>query len=210
MTDQDETGLSVGLKKLLIASLGGILMLFLLGYLAGYTAVALENETLLFRHYAMISGTAVLAILVSLACLRLWPESGDEIVSETTRKSNRLLQVFMALGVAIGVSLVIIEGPETSVLFSNGPVSSFFALFAIGFWLVVVPPLTWIWWRTVDEHEASAYKDGALVAGHVYLFLAPTWWVAARAGWVPAQDPMIVFLIIATLWSAVWLYRRYV
>jgi hypothetical protein len=113
------------------------------------------------------------------------------------------------LGLVTGIIFALTEGPDTVDLYSNGPINAATAIAGIVVFGVITPAITWMWWRTIDEHEASAYTLGALISAHVYLIFVPVWWLAARAGWVPHQDPMVVWVVIATLWSVVWLYRRF-
>lgn len=149
----------------------------------------------------VVAGLAVLAA-------RVWPKHAKEPISRSTRRSRNLIYVLLALSVALGLLLGYNETDGTSVL-SNGPIPLFPALVAIGLWAACAPIVTLMWWRSTDEHDRASYTDGANIAGHAYLFIAPSWWVATRAGLLPEQDPMVVLLIVATIWSAVWLYRRY-
>lgn len=207
--EKDETGFSDAAKKVLISLIGGLLMVFIAGIIAGFTAASLEHGELVLRDFGIIAALISFLAFVGFVCWRLWPHGSQEVIAESTRKSNRLLYFACVLGVALGMFLVLAEEGSAGALFSNAPLGGLVAAVGIAVWLLIVPPMTWIWWRTVDEHEASAYTDGALVAGHVYMILAPAWWFASRAGWLPAQDPMIVFVIIATIWTAIWLYRRF-
>jgi hypothetical protein len=113
------------------------------------------------------------------------------------------------LGAVMGFGFAIADESGSMALFSNRPIGNVTAAAAIIGWMLLVPVLTWIWWRTVDEHETAVYAESGLIAAHVYLIGVPTWWLATRAGWLPAQDPMIVWLIVASVWTVIWLYRRY-
>ncbi len=132
-------------------------------------------------------------------------------IAPSVQKSKRVLILALLVGVALGIyfSVASFADPDSFELFDNSDINPVVAAIGIAVWLLIVPPLTWIWWRTVDEHEKDAYREGAMVSAHFYLFLVPTWWLASRAGWVPAQDPMIVLLIVSIIWSCVWLYRKY-
>jgi hypothetical protein len=95
------------------------------------------------------------------------------------------------------------------VVLGNGPVSPVLAAGLIAAWLIPGPLLTWLWWRQIDEHEAGAYREGAVVAIHAYVFLTPAWWIATRAGWLPPQEPMLVLFAVSLVWGLVWFVRRY-
>ncbi len=130
-------------------------------------------------------------------------------MSPKIRKARNLLWIALAVGFVLGIYFGAMGDGSMDILFSNNPVSSAVAGIGIVVWLIVVPWISWLWWQAVDEHEAGAYREGAMVAVHLYIFMVPTWWLAARAGWVPEQQPMIVFLIVCVVWTAVWFYRKY-
>ncbi|MGB3378365.1 MAG: hypothetical protein WBH10_10480 [Allopontixanthobacter sediminis] len=153
---------------------------------------------------AWVSVVAGLAVLAA----RVWPKHAKEPISRSSRRSRNLIYVLVAVGAVLGLLLGYNE-PEGISLLSSGPIPAFPALVAIGLWVICAPIVTLMWWRSTDEHDRASYTDGANVAGHAYLFIVPSWWVATRAGVLPEQDPIIVLLIVATIWSAVWLYRRY-
>jgi hypothetical protein len=112
------------------------------------------------------------------------------------------------IGGVLGLLLAIGTDGDLAV-YSNGPINPLVALVAAVIFLVIVPIATWVWWKSIDEHEANAYRDGSMIAVHAYFFIVPAWWLAARTGYVPAQDPMVVLLIVSVIWGAVWFIRRY-
>ena len=205
--DQASYG-AILVRRVLIGIGGGLALVFLAGVLAGYLGVAVEQARL------SLTGAVVLALIVGLITAvaygmwRFWPRTAEEPVAPRVRSARNLLAVMVALGVPLGILLGIADsGP--GLIFSNGRVSPLIATSAIIIWIGAAPLLTLLWWRKIDEHEADAYRDGALVAAHAYLFIAPAWWMATRAGWLPPQDPMLMMLAIACIWSVVWVYRRY-
>lgn len=205
--DQPSDG-AILMKRALIGVFGGLTLIFLAGVLAGYLGVAVKQSQL------SVVGGVVLALIVGLITLvsygiwRFWPRTEPEPVAPRIRSARNLLGLMGALGVPLSIMLGIVDnGP--GLMFSNGPVSPVIAATAIITWAIAGPLITWLWWRKIDEHEAGAYRDGALVAAHGYIFTVPAWWMATRAGWLPPQDPMLVMLGVAVLWSVVWFARRY-
>ena len=137
--------------------------------------------------------------------VKIWPKQGKEPLSRSTRRARNLLYIVIGISAVLGFLL----GFNDTDVFSNGAIAVYPALIAIAVWLVIMPIVTAMWWRTTDEHDRASYADGANIAAHAYLFIVPSWWIATRAGLLPAQDPMIVAFIIASIWSAVWLKRKY-
>ena len=196
------------LKRALIGTFGGLALIFLAGVLAGYLSVAVEHARLSLTGGAILALIVCLITLVSYGMWRFWPRTEPEPVAPRVRSARNLLVLMGGLGIPLGIMLgVAHDGPGQ--LFSNGQISPVIAATAITIWALVGPLLTWLWWRKIDKHEADAYRDGALVAAHGYIITAPAWWMATRAGWLPPQDPMLVLLAVACLWSAVWFVRRY-
>ena len=208
-SDGDQASYSaILIKRALIGIVGGLTLVFLAGMLAGYLGVAVEQARL------TLTGAVVLALIISLITLvaygmwRFWPRTEGEPVAPSVRSARNLLALMCAVAVPLGIMLGIADnGP--GLLFSDGRVSPMIATSAIIIWVGVAPLLTLLWWRKIDEHEADAYRDGALVAVHAYFFIAPAWWMATRAGWLPPQDPMLMLLAVAIILGGVWFYRRY-
>jgi len=196
------------LKRAAIASLGGLALIFLLAVLGGYTVGTLEARTPDAYDVLVIGGLAIFIALIAWAMWRLWPSRGDDPEAPRVKRSRTIVYALMGTSVVCGVALGLADGPDASV-FAGGPISPLAAGIAIFVWLGIMPIVTWLWWRSIDEHEGEAYRDGAFVAGHAYLFIAPAWWMATKAGWLPPQDPLFVFVIISIIWSLVWLIKKY-
>ncbi len=200
---------SLTLRNGLIAIIGFFILIFMTGILAGYLSEVIENKEIFGVDIVIIPVILFLLAGIVLSMIKLWRVQAVEPIAKSTKKARYWISVGLAFGVALGIFFAIIGGGGPDKLLSNQPVSPTLAIVGIAIWLTVVPFGTWAWWRSVDEHEATAYRDGAMVAAHAYLFIAPTWWLAARAGWVQTQDPMIILLIVSAIWSAFWLYRKY-
>jgi len=196
------------LKRAAIASIGGLVLVFLLAVLAGYTDRTLE-EQIPDTYDAIVIGTLVILIgLIAWAMWALWPSRRDDPEAPRVKRSRNIVYGLMGISVFLGLLLAVADGPGTS-FFSGGPINPLTAGIAIFFWLGLMPIATWLWWSSIDEHEGEAYRDGAFVAGHAYLFIVPAWWLGTKAGWLPPQEPISIMLIISVIWSLVWLIRKY-
>ncbi|MEL6529022.1 MAG: hypothetical protein AAGK01_05005 [Pseudomonadota bacterium] len=210
MTDLDiDNEPNTGLRKTLIGGIGGTSLLFLSAFLAGYTVAVFEHGMPSTIDMAMIGGILAVIAAVVFVCVRLWPKTGPEPIGPSAKKSRDLMFVIIGLSIVAGIAFAAMDGPDNNLLFSNGPISLTAAVIVLAGWLIVTPIVTLLWWRSIDEHEAGAYREGSMIAAHFYLFLAPAWWIAGRAGWVPAQDPMIVFIIVCFVWTVAWFYKKF-
>ncbi|PLK23559.1 hypothetical protein C0V72_09195 [Porphyrobacter sp. TH134] len=207
--DDGPSANAVNTRRALLGTLAGIALLFLAGVFAGFLSGAIEQGTVRPLDVVILAGIAGLMAVVAYSVWRFWPGSSGEPVAQSARKATRIIYAMCGIGAIMGFALGAADDTGSMAFLSNRPVSNVVAGLSIAVWAVVVPALTWMWWRTVDEHETAVYAESGLAAVHVYLIGVPTWWMATRAGWLPAQDPMIVWVIIAVLWSAIWLYRRY-
>jgi hypothetical protein len=196
------------LRRAVICIVGGILLIFIAGMIAGYTSVVIEHGAPRPIDAAMIGAMLLAGALVVYSMWRLWPRGLDEPVAPRVRSARRILIAALIVSLMLGVLLGEADS-NAGIFLSNAPVSHGLATLAIALWMILGPILTWLWWQKIDEHEADAYRDGAFIAGHAYMFIAPAWWMASRTGWLPAQDPMLVVLAVSVLWMVVWFVRRY-
>jgi len=197
------------IRRAITLLLGGVMLIFLVGVLFGFGAKILEDQ-----NFSLTSGLILTGIVVAIAAgaTFMWKQLKARPAAQmanSERKSRNIYIASMAMGAALGIYIMATSGPDFDTIFSNGPISATTAIGALIGWLVLMPAITVLWWRTTDEHELKAYSDGALFAFHLYIFVAPSWWMMARAGWLPQHDPMIVFAIVMIVWSAVWLIRKY-
>jgi hypothetical protein len=197
------------LKRALIGTVAGLSLVLMAGVFAGYLSAAIEHGGPSLIDAIILACIAGLIALIAYGGWRFWPATSGEPIANSTRKGARILFAMCGLGMVIGFAFAASEESGSLSLFSNGPIGTVTAAVAIAGWTIAVPVLTWMWWRTVDEHETAVYAESSLISFHIYLIGAPTWWLATRAGWLPAQDPMIVWLVVAIVWTVIWLYRRY-
>lgn len=196
------------LKRVLIGLGGGIALIFLAGVIAGYASVVIEKGGPRPVDAAIIGAMVLTGAAIAYGMWRLWPDGVDEPVGPRVRSARRIFTAAVVVSIMLGLVLAIADGGSES-FFSNEPVNPGVATLAIAVWIIIGPVFTWLWYQKIDEHEADAYRDSALVAVHAYIFIAPAWWIANRAGWLPPQDPMLVLLGVSLVWMIVWFRRRY-
>lgn len=196
------------LRRAVIGLGGGIALIFTAGVIAGFASHVIETGGFNLKAAAILAAMLLVAGGIAYAMWRLWPEASDEPVAPRIRNARRIMIAACLAGAPLGFMIGIADEGALEI-FTNAPVSPVIAAAIIATWLIVGPLVTWLWWRQIDEHEAGAYREGGLIAAHAYLFVAPAWWMATRAGWLPPQDPMLVLLAVCLVWSLVWFVRRY-
>lgn len=204
--DQPSDGFIL-LKRALLGIGGGFALMFIAGIIAGYTSAVIQRGGPSLIDVAMLTGMVLTAAAIGYGIWRIWPQSSGEPEAPRVKSARKILIAVVILCIPLGILLAM--GDDPSSFFSNSPVDPAIALIALAIWLIPAPILTWLWWRRVDEHEANAYRDGASVAMHTYMFLAPAWWLCTRAGFLPPQDPMAVLVLVSTVWGAAWFARRH-
>ncbi|MFC3099494.1 hypothetical protein [Altererythrobacter lauratis] len=157
----------------------------------------------------------LLAVAVSIAGLTAWAAfrlyaratSGPE--SPRVRFSRMLLIAGGAMGLVMGIAFSVATDTTGSAdLFGSGPLPGWLAALTIAVYVLIGGGLTLAWLRSIDEHEMQANNAGALAGLCTYLFVEPSWWLGARGGFLPDQQPMVTFLLVLTVYTAVWLWHR--
>jgi hypothetical protein len=206
--DQDR---AITVKTVALSTLLGMIVLLSMGVVAGAGFALLDGSSKQGRAILIIAvGLAAgLAALVGLMRLKPWAGSGEPM-SPKTRKANKMLALAALLGglfgAALSISTVSMDNPWA--LFSNSPMSPWIVIPAIAVWLSIVPAISWQWHRSIDEHEAEAYKFGGVASLYLYAFLTPAWWLAWRAGLVPAPETMVIYLLVISVFGIGWFWRR--
>lgn len=193
----------VGLMAILV--LTGI---FALGASAGIIAADREDG-FTFRTVLLLALMAYAVAICAWGAWRLYPTLVSEPEAPRVRTSRTILWVGGAVGGVLGLMLSLstdLAGGES--LFSNGPIPPGIAVAAIVGWIFGGFGLTFAWLRTIDEHEMQANNAGALAGLCTYLAVEPAWWLGARGGFLPEQQPMLTFLLVLTVYTAVWFWRR--
>ncbi|MGX7952695.1 hypothetical protein ACWPM1_09015 [Tsuneonella sp. HG249] len=194
-----------------IVALTSLGLMMSLGIITGVVAGTIERGTM--KPLAAVVLVAVVALVIGcgLALRRVLPRIYAQSSPRVTQ-SRRMLTISALIGGGLGLLLALgslATGQESPSAFSNAPMAGWMAIAVIAVWLLLVPPITWKWHRSIDEHEASAYRDGTLAGMYAYCAIAPTWWFGWRGGFLPEPQEMITFLVVITVWGIVWLVRRY-
>lgn len=197
------------LRVLLLLTLG-IAAIFFLGFVAGASGAAIEHGHLTLKTAGLVIGGLLASAACAYVLYRLKPEfRSGEPIGEKTKRANWALIASGLLGGVIGLALAITETQTgQSGVFSNGPLPKNVALFVVAAYVLLLPLVSHYWHQNADEFERDASARGALVAIYAFGFITPTWWILSRAGFLPEQDPMIVYVIVVSVWGIVWQIRR--
>lgn len=212
----DEARIGPTPGRIAVVAIAGVALLFGAGVLAG-VALAFADTGVRSPVKAAAAIAAGLALVGGSAAvlIRTLPKLDPGEASPRTRRARTMLYVSMAIGGVLGAVLQIgalrsnPDGGFFPLEAFSGPVSPAIAIFAIAVWLIAVPIVSIHWWRNVDEHEALAYKDGALAGIYAYSAIAPTWWMGWRGGFLPEPQEILIYAAVVTVWGLVWMQRRY-
>lgn len=207
----DEPRAPLWRHPLLVVAVAGTGLVFAVGVVTGVIAGAVERGAVKPLAAAALAASVLVAIACGWLVRRALPALYAE-ASPRVSRARRLVTLSGAVGGVLGILMVLGSlwaGDRPPEMFSNTPMPEWIALAGIAVWLVLVPPLTWAWHRSIDEHEAGAYRDGTLAGMYAYCAIAPTWWIGWRGGFLPEPQEMITFLIVIAVWGLVWVVRRY-
>lgn len=207
-------------RPILWMTLAGLGIVMTLGAIAGFLAEHRADGGGDFSTAATVILAVFGAIIVALsyAILRQARKLGasGERLTARERLNRNIMTASFAAGGVLGLVLAFSNmldgelGFEEILLLSETPVPTWAALLLTFTWAIVMPIVGW-WWHTraIDEQEASAYRDGAFVAGYAYLIGAPAWWMLWRGGVLPEPNGVIIFMTFACIWCAVWFWKKY-
>ncbi|MXO95782.1 hypothetical protein GRI34_05020 [Erythrobacter aquimaris] len=210
MIEQSPPGLMSKIIRFAAMIALGLVFVYALGFLVGVSAAALDNGRLTLKTVGLLLGCLAVLGLSGYGFYRLWPRRDrEEPVSPKVERTRWSLIAALGLGMAIGVALTIpMLSGESGGVFSNDPIPATTALSIVIAYAVLTPIGSYFWHRNADEFEREASGRGALLGMYAYSVVAPSWWLLERADLVPEQDPMIVFLLVMTVWGVVWQIRR--
>lgn len=212
MTDMHDDADRSRAGRILFAAVAGLGTIFVLGVAAGFAKSTFEqHESADAFHLAMIGALLAAAALCGWGAFALWPRHRSEPLSPRTRKARRWFNWSVVIGGALGLGLGmgLIASGSPFALLGDDPLPALPIALSLAVYLVVVPLISWRWWINIDEHEADAYRFGALAAGTLYLFVTPSWWLAWRGGFLPEPKHMLIFCAVTLAWCAGWAWRRF-
>ena len=208
-----DAGPGAGIRHTLKIAAAGLLVLFTLGATVG-AFVATADLGITPKRIVLTAGLVLAAIaagywLVSL--LRRFPSTGPEAPRVAT--ARRMVVISGAVGGLLGVLMAVatigVGDAPAFAPFSDAPLPPLLAALLIAILVLVVPPVTWIWHRSIDEHETAAYRLAALIALYAYFWLSVVWWLGARGGFLPPVEGIIVFFVTIAVWGLGWAWARF-
>ncbi|MEO0906200.1 MAG: hypothetical protein AAFY07_01620 [Pseudomonadota bacterium] len=159
--------------------------------------------------------SSALVLVISLIWFNAisMPSDRDEPVAPSTRKTRRmfvfstvagaiLMVAFFAFSLSSGFDITQIR------VLSNAPIPAILGLGTAAFYAVISLYFGAQWLKNADEHERAAITAGLWGGFGFYSIAAPTWWLLQRAGIVPLQEPMLIYIFALTVFAAVWTYKR--
>lgn len=219
MIDRDEIAGSNG-RRFMWVIVSGLGIVITAGAVAGYLAAHEAHGGGAIGTAGILTLCIFATIIIGLA-FAIWRnvrkmQASDEGLTRREKLNRNMIYGFVLVGCAIGLLPAFYEtsvgnsdtGPP--LLLADSPMPPVIALMLIFFWVVIMPIIAWFWHkRAIDEQEASAYRDGGYYAAYAFMIGAPTWWILWRGGFVPEPDGVAIFLLFASIWTAVWFWKKY-
>lgn len=142
---------------------------------------------------------------ILISCMLL----GGAIAATLVAEAHVTTRVVTTTIVKNGVTTTHVERSIDALGAFTGPVPPTFAIVLAAIWGLALPVISLLWYRTIDEHERAAYRDGAEVAAFAYMIGAPIWWILWRGGLVVPPDGALIFITFNFIYLGVWLWRKY-
>ena len=160
-------------------------------------------------------GSALVILVITLLWVKTFNISAksDEPIAPSTKKSQRVLIMSMAFGGIMALLFYVstissgFDMSETH-MFSNSPLPPILGIGSAALYVVGMIYACYHWQKSADEHERAAITAGLMGSFYFYSIAGPAWWMLQRSGAVPAQDPMVMYIIVLTVFSAIWTYKR--
>ena len=219
MIDRDEIAGSNGHRTMWVI-VSGLGIVMTAGAVAGYLAAHEAQGGGALGTAGIVTLCGFAAIIIGLA-YAIWRNVSNMKASNEglTRREKLNRKIVWGCGLAGGAIGLFLAFYETSVgnsdtgpalIFADSPMPPVIALILAFFWAVIMPIIAWFWHkRAIDEQEASAYRDGGYYAAYAFMIGAPTWWMLWRGGLAPEPDGVAIFMLFASLWTAVWFWKKY-
>lgn len=211
--DSEVQGSSFGQGVKIFAA--GTGMVFCVGALVGVLVAYAERERALdLLAMGILAGIAAVVIGLAFIMARLIRQyrSGAEPMSDREKMNQKIIWGCGAIGGIVGIILSsnAIEQGNIMGVFSNGPLPPSLVVPLAIFWGAIMPFISVFWHRKViDEQEAAAYRDGALIAVYAFWYGAPVWWLLWRGGLAPEPHGPAIYMITIFAALIVWSWKKY-
>lgn len=159
------------------------------------------------------SATAIIAVtFLWIQALGL-SQPKEEPVAPSTEKNRRIIILCAVFGgvwaMVFFVSHSLSDADVSDItLLSNSPVPPILAIGTAAILAIGLIYASLEWHKSCDEHERAAINAGLYASLFFYSVATPVWWMVQRSMLVPAQDPMIMYVLVMIIFSAVWTYKR--
>jgi hypothetical protein len=219
MADADDVANNNG-RRMLWVIVSGLGIVMTAGAVAGFLDAYAAHGGGALGTAGILTLCGFAAIITGLA-FAIWQnfrqmQASNEVLTRREKLNRNMTYGFVLVGGAIGLLLAFYDTSvgnlDTGALpiFSDNPVPPVMALMLVFFWAVIMPIIAWFWHkRAIDEQEASAYRDGGYYAAYAFMIGAPMWWMLWRGGFAPEPDGVAIFMLFASIWTAVWLWKKY-
>jgi uncharacterized membrane protein YidH (DUF202 family) len=219
MIDRDEIAGSNGHRTMWVI-VSGLGIVMTAGAVAGYLASHEAQGGGALGTAGIVTLCGFAAIIIGLA-YAIWRnvskmKASNEGLTRREKLNRKMTYGFLLAGGAIGLLLAFYDtsvgnlDTRPALILADSPMPPVMALMLVFFWAVIMPIIAWFWHkRAIDEQEASAYRDGGYYAAYAFLIGAPMWWILWRGGFAPEPDGVAIFMLFASLWTAVWFWKKY-
>ena len=153
---------------------------------------------------------AVLLVTVTVRATRMLARNSDR-VAPREKRAQTMLWLSGAVGGVMGALVVagdIVSGQPSGSPWS-GPIPAWVALALAAPLVTILPWLSWLWIRSIDEHERISALVAAEVAAFAYMIVLPVWWLLWRGGLLGAPDQIAIYIGFILIYTAVWFYRKH-
>jgi len=159
---------------------------------------------------AVMALLAVLLGAVTVRATRTLARNPDR-VAPREKRAQTMLWLSGALGGVMGALVVagdLVSGQASGSPWS-GPIPAWVALALAAPLVTILPWLSWLWKRSIDEHERISAFVAAEVAAFAYVIVLPVWWLLWRGGLLGAPDQIAIYVGFIMIYTAIWFYRKH-
>lgn len=200
-------------RPILRATLLIIALLFIGGTMAGVLAAHRQDGggSMSATMIAILAVCAALLICGAVLAARDLLSINRRLSALPTseRASLRMLGIALLAGFVVGGGSAMMSTGTSWITGPPGGLPAWVAITTAVALLTVGPYFTRRWWAAIDEHERSAYFEGAYAGGHFALYIGLAWIMLYRADLVPRPDVFALIMGMSLVWTGVWFYRKF-